>query len=705
MKRSGVRKLLTYVIIPFAIIWMEMVLHIRMKTELFLSPIYIAFAASFGLVITFILSLFGDKADKTLRIIMLVILWLIFSAESVAYLILQSYYPPTTLGTAAENRLYDYIDIIKTTVADNAIYLALLFVPALLGILIPGRYRKETSEKKVFGRETVIARYRRRQKALVLVTVLVLAFAFHFAGLMLTKLEWGVGDMTPDKLYHMDENLDLQVERLGLMTMIRLDVYHKLFPGSVMVPDISDIPSDFDPGTIDINPDPEEIDPVEEVQEPIDTSPQVMNVDFASLMESSDSKVQWLASYMNSVKPTNKNRYTGMFEGYNVVFLCLEAFSGAGICEELTPTLYRLSNECFVFNNFYTPLYFGSTNAGECQNLLGLYPKQGSPMSLQESGRLGTNCYFSLGEQLARIGYHNVGFHNGWDMYERQRTMSNLEYDDWYYLGHGMKGEQWASGGYKWPQRDTFMIENSLEYYVSDEVPFNVYYMTISGHTPYSWSWIAEQYREELEPYDWSESTKQYMATVMEVDRALEALLKGLEEAGQLDKTLIVAVADHIPYTAVEAVGELRGTNYGTSDDARNCNERYLDTEVYRNTLIMWSSSMEERVVVDKVCTQVDILPTVSNLLGLEYDSRMLAGSDMLSSGDGLVVFYSKSWRTNNGYYDSFTQEFTLNEGLKLSESVVQAYVDVMNKIVDCKRNLTTMILATDFYDLALSGQ
>ena len=283
--------------------------------------------------------------------------------------------------------------------------------------------------------------------------------------------------------------------------------------------------------------------------------------------------------------------------------------------------------------------------------------------------------------------------------------MSNLEYDDWYYLGHGMKGEQWASGGYKWPQRDTFMIENSLEYYVSDEVPFNVYYMTISGHTPYSWSWIAEQYREELEPYDWSESTKQYMATVMEVDRALEALLKGLEEAGQLDKTLIVAVADHIPYTAVEAVGELRGTNYGTSDDARNCNERYLDTEVYRNTLIMWSSSMEERVVVDKVCTQVDILPTVSNLLGLEYDSRMLAGSDMLSSGDGLVVFYSKSWRTNNGYYDSFTQEFTLNEGLKLSESVVQAYVDVMNKIVDCKRNLTTMILATDFYDLALSGQ
>jgi lipoteichoic acid synthase len=181
----------------------------------------------------------------------------------------------------------------------------------------------------------------------------------------------------------------------------------------------------------------------------------------------------------------------------------------------------------------------------------------------------------------------------------------------------------------------------------------------------------------------------------------MEALLKGLEEAGQLDRTLIVAVADHIPYTAVEAVGELRGTNYGTSADASSCNERYLDTEVYRNTLIMWTGSMEEKVVVDKVCTQVDILPTISNLLGLEYDSRMLPGSDMLSRGDGLVIFYSKSWRSDNGYYNSFTQEFTLNDGLKLSDEVVENYVDVMNKVVDCKRNMT-MILATDFYELAL---
>ena len=92
-------------IMPIAIVWMEMALHVRMKTELFFCPIYIAFSVSFGLLFSFILSLIGNKAEKTVRMIMLVILWLIFAAESVGYLILQSYYPPTTLGTAAENRL------------------------------------------------------------------------------------------------------------------------------------------------------------------------------------------------------------------------------------------------------------------------------------------------------------------------------------------------------------------------------------------------------------------------------------------------------------------------------------------------------------------------------------------------------------------------------------------------------------------------
>ncbi len=727
--RKAFKNSLTYLIFPLAAVWLELMLHIKIRAELIYSPIYIAFAISAGLLIGLVPSFLRGKAEKAVRIIFLFLMWLIFSAESVGYYILQAFYPVSSLGTAAENRLYDYMDIILITIRKNILYLLILFVPVLVGILLPAKseeisvkadtqkdqkkqksqkdqkkqkdkkeQKKQNSKDKKKNRKnqnTAEKRYGLMFRLLAAILIVMASLVFHYTGILLTRLDWGGGDMAPSRLYQLDEYLDIQVERLGLITMLRLDVLHTLDPSTVAAPDMSFIPEDdglngLDPVTDD---QPEE--------DPVDRSPHISDADLQGLMSCGNSEVEWIASYMNSVKPTRKNEYTGMFEGYNVIFLCLEAFSGSAINEELTPTLYKLSNECFVFNNFYTPLYYGSTNAGECQNLLGLYPKQGSPMSLEESGRLGINCYFSLGPQLAKKGYHNIGFHNGWDMYGRETTMANLGYYDWYYLGNGMEAETWSNGDYRWPQRDTFMIETTTDRYLYEEGPFNAYYMTISGHTPYSWGWIAEQYEEELAAYDWSESTKQYVATAMEVDRALAALLQRLEEAGQLEKTLIVAVADHIPYTAVESVGELMGKDLGTSEDAIYCNERYLDTEVYRNTLIMWTGSMQERVEVDKVCTQVDILPTLLNLLGVDYDSRMLPGSDMLSEAPGLVIFYSKCWRSDNGFYNSYTEEFTLNEGLSFSETAVEKYVESMNRVVDCKRYLTPMILATDFYDWA----
>ncbi len=90
---------------------------------------------------------------------------------------------------------------------------------------------------------------------------------------------------------------------------------------------------------------------------------------------------------------------------------CIEGFSGYAIDPELTPTLYKLANEGFVFNNYYTALHYTSTSNGECQTLLGLYPKNGNPITMKRTGELGTNCYFSLAQQLGRAGYQVMGYH------------------------------------------------------------------------------------------------------------------------------------------------------------------------------------------------------------------------------------------------------------------------------------------------------
>ena len=104
------------------------------------------------------------------------------------------------------------------------------------------------------------------------------------------------------------------------------------------------------------------------------------------------------------------------------------------------------------------------------------------------------------------------------------------------------------------------------------------------------------------------------------------------------------------------------------------------DFEIYHSTLILWSGDMKEPVVVEKPCESLDILPTLSNLFGLEYDSRLLMGQDILSDAPGLVMLSNKSFITELGRYNSKTDKFTPNEGVEVPEGYVsEIYREVKN--------------------------
>ena len=251
---------------------------------------------------------------------------------------------------------------------------------------------------------------------------------------------------------------------------------------------------------------------------------------------------------------------------------------------------------------------------------------------------------------------------------------------------------------------ESHTIEVSVDDYVNATQPFHVYYLTISGHMPYSDNRVVAPYRETVRALPYSETTQNYVATAMEVDRALKTLIDKLDAAGKLDRTLIVATGDHIPYFNVDTLEELSGKSFGSSEDMESLNEANINFDVYKNSLILWSASMKEPVVVDKPCCQVDILPTVSNLLGLEYDSRMLAGSDILSSSEGLVVFTSRCWMTDLGFYNRYTGEFTPAEGVSMAEEEQESYVAAMKKLVGYKLDSTPLIVENDFYNEAFGG-
>ena len=670
---------------PILFLYLEFVLHLYMRSTLRYAPIYILFGLAAGFVCTFITIPFRRHVNLIVARVLTGLITLLYAVEMIAKKILQSYYPLSTLATAAGNRLSDYADVIASTIFSSIPILLVLFLPFVLLLIFGGTYLSyDRFDVRFAG------------------LFLALAAVLHLLAFGVVHLPWS-GDITPKQLYRMDTNIDDQVEQLGLFTMLRLDIKHIAFPVK------NDLDADFSglDGLGDGSTSGEGASSSQEIDEPegpvIDTSPNVMEVDLATLAANAPNEnIKWLADYFASVTPTRKNEYTGMFEGYNVIQIVMEGFSGYAIDPVLTPTLYKLANEGFVFENYYTALHYTSTSNGECQTLTGLYPKNGNPVSMKRTGEKKMNVYFSLAQQLGREGYEVLGYHGNYDMYGRLVSHTNFGYD-WRQYQSGLQLEMGTEKPL-WPQRDSYVIEASVDDYLASDKPFHVYYLTISGHMPYSNNRVVKPYLETVRALPYSETTQHYIATAMEVDKSLELLLEKLEQAGKLDNTVIVATGDHIPYFNVDTLEELSGKSFGSSKDIEALKESNIDFDVYKNSLILWSASMEQPVKIDKVCCQVDILPTLSNLLGLEYDSRMLAGSDVLSDSEGLAVFTSRSWKTDKGFYNRYTQEFTLADGVTMSAEEQESYISAMKKLVGYKLDSTPLIIENNFYNYAFAG-
>jgi len=141
-------------------------------------------------------------------------------------------------------------------------------------------------------------------------------------------------------------------------------------------------------------------------------------------------------------------------------------------------------------------------------------------------------------------------------------------------------------------------------------------------------------------------------------------LLDELEDKGVLDKTLIAISADHYPYgLSNQEISELMG---------HPVEENF---ELYKNSLILYNSTMEP-MVVDKPMASVDILPTLSNLLGLEYDSRLMVGKDVFADNEPLVIFLNRSFITKDIMYNSKTKEVIQLSDRVLSDEQLQYLKD-----------------------------
>ena len=684
---------------PILFVYLETVFHLYMNLSMKYAPVFLILAFAAGMICSGILFFIAEQHARIIGFVIITAASLMFTVECICKDILQQYYQIFSgAQTAAGNKLTDYASTVAGSILDNktGIFL-MLIIPFLcywVCIRIPALKDTSLPRKLQQSRQQYSNLLRRRNIGKGLV-VLFIALAAHMAALaIIFVLPWQ-GDFTPKRLYRTDTNTDDQVEQLGIITMLRLDVKHSIFG----VPDSGSAPVDEEAASA--------VSGETSGQEPAQKEYpyNALDIDFSALKENaSSSDSEWLSEYFDSLTPTRQNEYTGMFEGYNVIFITAEGFSGYMIDPELTPTLYRLSHEGFVFNNFYSTLHFTSTSGGEFQNITGLYPKAGFPVSMTETGEQGTYLPFTLANQLNGEGYTSVGYHFNQNMYGRELSHPNLGYDwrQFTECEHPLDAEVNEYGNALWPQSDDYMIEQTFNEY-KDLQPFHIYYLTISGHLPYGFSdsQMSARNRELVEDLPYSEKTKAYIAANLELEKGLTRLVEYLEDAGIADKTVIAMAPDHIPYSDLDVLEELAGKSFN-ADSLENLDEETIDTDVYRNTWILWSGSMKEPVEIDKPCSQVDILPTLSNLLGLDYDSRMMAGTDVLSTADPIVIFFSNSWLTERGMYNRYTETIVPADGENMSEEEMNVYVENIKYIVSSRLKLGQLIIENDYYRQAL---
>ena len=650
MNKKYIKKLFFALVI---ILFLELVYHFNIFKSIDIKEaFYITiFSVLTALFIDVITSLFGKGLNKWLFIIILCFLPIIFVAQFINY---QFYGNIISIYSFIHGgQVLEFFGAIWQAFTNNVVTMILFLLPIPLLLIFNKKiYTQKLNFKKVFTKLIIF---------IVFFALSVLSLNFDSKEIYSAK-----------NLYYYKHVPNSSAQIFGILTTMRLDLERIIsnFEETVVI----------DPNGKVVPPTPIEPEKVIEYNE--------QDFDFNALAEeATNKKIKSINQYMATQSPTEKNDYTGLFKGKNLIAIVAEAFYPIAVDETHTPTLYKLTHEGFHFTNFYTPLYYASTSDGEYSTLNSLIPKEGV-WSFYAS----RNNYrpYSYGYLFQDLGYTTYAFHDGTrKYYDRHLTHPKMGYT---YIAcgkdeKGNKGLEQFMNCRQWPQSDVDMMTYSTPYYINED-HFAVYYMTVSGHLEYNFMGnnMARKHKSEVQDIEYSDAIKAYVATQMEFDKSLEILLQELEKAGKLDDTVIVISADHYPY----------GLTNKQIDEVLDIKDEKFD--IHQNNLIIWANGLEYKEI-DKYAMSIDILPTVLNLFGFEYDSRLLIGNDILSNAEGLVILGDRSWINEYGKYNASTKKFTEFKELPSEDYVSKMNEDVYNKYVVSKN-----ILENDYYRTIFKG-
>ena len=628
----------------FWIVYLELIYRIFIVGNFFsLNTLsVILFSMTWMAITALIVGLFNEKVNRIISYFILFFYTLITLAQIVYYNFYDSIFSFFSLTTGT-GQVMQFWQMILEVIARIWYVFALTLVPLILYYIF---------NKKIF-------KFNKLRLKDILLNLVLLVFSLTMILVEVTYDNKGVYSL--NRLIYKTHAPMLTINKTGLWSMQIIDLYRYIFGFEEEV----------------------EVSAVEETPEKVELEKEKeynkVDIDFESLIEKeSNSTVKNMHKYFSSVVPSEKNKYTGLFKDKNLIFITAEAFDTIAIDKDITPTLYKMANNSYIFTNYYQPLYPVSTSDGEYMNLISLIPKEGV-WSFYKSSKISMPMGF--GTMFKNEGYTSYGFHNHtYKYYDRHLSHPNIGLS---YIGCG-NGLEKKMNCKRWPNSDYEMIEATTDYYLNDEKPFATYYMTVSGHLNYNFygNSMSARNKNKVKNLKYSDAIKAYYAAQIELDKAMELLLKKLEEKGVLDDTLIIMGPDHYPY----------GLTQKQMDEVSNI-DRSNKFENYHTTLIMYNPSIE-KTVIDKTISGLDLLPTIYNLYGIEFDSRLLMGRDIFSDSEHIVILSDRSWITEAGRYNSVTRKFTKTT----EEEIDDDYIDRINSIVNNRFSMSALILDNNYY-------
>ena len=639
-------KKINVILICFIIfMYLELVFRLFTDNSIFnISLLYISLYNLFlAILISFLVSFGNNKINKIIFFICLSIICFLYGLELCVFKMFGFYFDLSLFG-ATDQVLTFYSDGIKV-VLQNIVGLIFIFLPFII-LLIFNKY---------FAIRKIDWKY-----SLIKLGASVIVFIIFLLCLNINKNNIN----SAQELYYRVNNNELNIKMFGVLNSLRIDFKRSIFGYDIEI-DILDNGHN-------------NLDNNDENEEEIKYEYNNLDIDFDNLIANeSNSTIKTMHEYFKNETGTLQNAYTKYFEGKNLILFMAESFNEIAVREDLTPTLYKLVNSGFKFNNFYTPT-ISSTIGGEFQELTGLVAASGF-LSPWKSGE---NYFpFGLATAFQDLGYNTFAYHNHtYTFQSRNKYLAALGFDNYLGCRNGLEDRINCN---QWPESDVEMIKTTFADYKDSEEPFMVYYVTVSGHGDYGFNYsaMARKHKDEVANLNYSEKPLAYLAAQIELDKALELLIENLEENDLLEDTVIALVGDHYPY-------------YLSLDEVNEIASYKKDSviEINRSNFILWNSEMDT-VKVDKVGSQIDVLPTIYNLFGVNYDSRLIIGKDILSTEPGLAIFGNSSWVSDKGSYFASTNKFVPKD-----EEVDEEYIKYMNKVVSNKITMSKYIMTYDYY-------